>query len=376
MEELNNTVQSISTELAEKVDLDNVNIIVHEKYEEVVQYLQDALQSSLEDENNFKKKADEISDLVTILTNSKADKTEINNMQELMVKSEALMKKIGNQMNIKDRLKDFISKKELESVLNVKVDRAEFEEQVQNLSTNARKSKKLAAVGNPYPPPVSDAITNSGRPNSPGTALGGPGGYGAGPGGTGYPGGVYGTGYGGGAAGANGAGGGYPGGPGGAGGYGAGGPGGAGGYGPGGPGGAGGYGAGGPGGAGGYGPGGPGGAGGYGGGAPGSAGAGGGYNGGAPGAGGGGGGGAGGGYGGPTGAAGNTWGGSGGAGGGYGSGGGTGGAGDPARKMSQSQSLTHFPVIAMGKALLDPENQASNSNANPKTPKPQNIKKY
>ena len=48
-----------------------------------MQYLQDALQSSLEDENNFKKKADEISDLVATLSNNKADRSEINNMQVL-----------------------------------------------------------------------------------------------------------------------------------------------------------------------------------------------------------------------------------------------------------------------------------------------------
>ena len=33
IEELNNNVNAITTEMTEKVDRDNVNIIVHEKYE-------------------------------------------------------------------------------------------------------------------------------------------------------------------------------------------------------------------------------------------------------------------------------------------------------------------------------------------------------
>jgi hypothetical protein len=75
----------MAMEMTEKIDRESVGFIVHEKYEEIVRYLQDALQSSLEDENRFKQKADEIQEMVILLTNSKADRTEIQHMQELMV---------------------------------------------------------------------------------------------------------------------------------------------------------------------------------------------------------------------------------------------------------------------------------------------------
>jgi hypothetical protein len=84
-EELSVTVQAMAMEMTEKIDRESVGFIVHEKYEEIVRYLQDALQSSLEDENRFKQKADEIQEMVILLTNSKADRTEIQHMQELMV---------------------------------------------------------------------------------------------------------------------------------------------------------------------------------------------------------------------------------------------------------------------------------------------------
>jgi hypothetical protein len=145
-EELSVHMQTMSAELADKIDRDSVGFIVHEKYEEIVRYLQDALQSSLEDENNFKEKADEIQEMVILLSNSKADRTEIANMQEMMVKSEALLKKVGANVNLKDKMKDFISKKELEALLANKVDRHEFEEQLQTAMTSTRRNRKLASL--------------------------------------------------------------------------------------------------------------------------------------------------------------------------------------------------------------------------------------
>jgi hypothetical protein len=90
-EELSVTVQVMAMEMTEKIDRESVGFIVHEKYEEIVRYLQDALQSSLEDENRFKQKADEIQEMVILLTNSKADRTEIQHMQELMVSAVAAL---------------------------------------------------------------------------------------------------------------------------------------------------------------------------------------------------------------------------------------------------------------------------------------------
>jgi len=157
-EELNATVQSLTMEMSEKIDRESVGFIVHEKYEEIVRYLQDALQSSLEDENRFKQKADEIQEMVILLTNSKADRTEIQHMQELMVKSEALLKKVGGQMNIKERLKDFINRKELDSYLEMKVDKIEFEQQLQMVMASTKRNRKLSSMAGGTPPVVEDAV--------------------------------------------------------------------------------------------------------------------------------------------------------------------------------------------------------------------------
>lgn len=145
-DELSVHVQAMNVELAEKIDRDSVGFIVHEKYEEIVRYLQDALQSSLEDENKFKQKADEIQEMVILLTNSKADRTEIQHMQELMVKSEALLKKAGSQFNVKDRLKDFVPRKEMELALQTKVDKLEMEKQLQSVIASTKRNRKLASM--------------------------------------------------------------------------------------------------------------------------------------------------------------------------------------------------------------------------------------
>lgn len=161
-DELSMAVQSMTLELAEKIDEDSVGVIVHEKYEEVVKYLQDALQSSVEDENNFKKKADEIQDMVVVLGNAKADKTEIAHLQELMVKSEALLKKVGSQMNIKEKLKDFINKNDLADLLEMKLDKLDFEQMIASGMFNQKRSKKLSSVPSSLPLKVMDALSGVG----------------------------------------------------------------------------------------------------------------------------------------------------------------------------------------------------------------------
>jgi Tfp pilus assembly protein PilE len=150
-EELSIHMQTMQTELAEKIDRESAGFMVHEKYEEIVKYLQDALQSSLEDENNFKEKADEIQEMVVLLSNSKADRTEIANMQEVMVKSEALLKKVGAQANFKEKMKELVTREEMEEMLAEKVDRSEFSAQLQNVVATTRRSKKLTSMSTDLP---------------------------------------------------------------------------------------------------------------------------------------------------------------------------------------------------------------------------------
>lgn len=141
-EELADKMQGMTTEMTEKMDRREVSFIVHEKYEEIVKYLQDALQSSSEDENNFKQKADEIQALVMTLSNTKADRLEIAPMQEILVKTEVMLKKMGGKNS-----KDTLSKKEIIALLELKVDREEFEQKLQNKLRGDKRNKRLAALG-------------------------------------------------------------------------------------------------------------------------------------------------------------------------------------------------------------------------------------
>jgi hypothetical protein len=149
-EELSDKMQGMTTEMAEKMDRREVSFIVHEKYEEIVKYLQDALQSSAEDENNFKEKADEIQALVMTLSNTKADRVEIAPMQEILVKTEVMLKKLGG-----GNKRDQVSKKELEALLELKVDKQEFETALSSMSKGNKRGKRLTALG-PSAAPVLD----------------------------------------------------------------------------------------------------------------------------------------------------------------------------------------------------------------------------
>lgn len=152
-EELADKMQGITTEMSEKMDRREVSFIVHEKYEEIVKYLQDALQSSAEDENNFKEKADEIQALVMTLSNTKADRVEIAPMQEILVKTEVMLKKMSGGSK-----KDQYSKKEIEAFLALKVDREEFETQLSSAMKGSKRNKKLAALGQTQHSVVDEAM--------------------------------------------------------------------------------------------------------------------------------------------------------------------------------------------------------------------------
>lgn len=141
-------------------------MIIHEKYDEIVKYLQEALHSSVEDEQNFKQKADELQEIVFKLANSKCDRTEIAPIQEMLVKTEAMLRKVTMQTKQGDSTFDFntpsnrfglggnsgtnnqningYNKKEIDELLNLKVDKETFELQLQNMSKNMKKSRRLS----------------------------------------------------------------------------------------------------------------------------------------------------------------------------------------------------------------------------------------
>lgn len=146
VEDLVDKMQGMTTDMNEKMDRREVSFVVHEKYEEIVKYLQDALQSSTEDEMNFKAKADEIQQLITTLNNTKADRVEIAPMQEILVKTESMLKKLGGDK--KGGGKDgTMTRKEIEALLELKVDKADLEHTLSGIAKGNRKNKRLAALG-------------------------------------------------------------------------------------------------------------------------------------------------------------------------------------------------------------------------------------
>lgn len=142
-EELTEQVESIQFQLMDKVGQEAVDNIVHKKYEDIVQYLQDALSSTSEDENNFKQKATDLEDLVNRLQNSKVDRVEIVPMQEMLVKAEAML---SNNKSSKSATKDYYSKKDIEAFLELKVDKAAFEVSLQQLEKKSKKRSKLSSM--------------------------------------------------------------------------------------------------------------------------------------------------------------------------------------------------------------------------------------
>ena len=145
-EELTHNVESILTDLAEKCDRKSVDVIVHNKYEDIVEYLQQALQSSAEDEEGFKQKAAEVQESMEKLALSKADRIEIMTMQEALVKIEATFQKMTALMKTKEEQGELISKVEAEEKIAEKVDRNEFKEELHNIIRMIKRNRKNSVM--------------------------------------------------------------------------------------------------------------------------------------------------------------------------------------------------------------------------------------
>lgn len=127
-EDLTSSVEKVQIDLAEKISRENVDLIVHRKYEDIVQYLHEALQASKSDEEAFNKKADELRDAVKRLGISKADRFEIASMQEAVMKTESIVAKLKTQEVGAEREKaiDGVTRAELLELLATKTDVADF----------------------------------------------------------------------------------------------------------------------------------------------------------------------------------------------------------------------------------------------------------
>ena len=76
------------------------------------------------------------------------DRTEISILQEMIVKSQASLSKIKQQNKERESLEvvDMVTKAEIEHLLDKKVNKTDFQSQIDNLVKSIKKNRKLAAL--------------------------------------------------------------------------------------------------------------------------------------------------------------------------------------------------------------------------------------
>ena len=159
---LTETVESMQLQLSEKVNQQVVDTVVQKKYEDIVRYLRDALEHSAEDESSFRGKAEELQELVLKLSSSKADRTELSQVQEVLVQTEAIINKMGKGGKLGGG--GGYNKKELEDLLASKVDKNEIDKYLQAFMKGGGRRKQLqVAASDPIYtgvlPAVDDEVT-------------------------------------------------------------------------------------------------------------------------------------------------------------------------------------------------------------------------
>ena len=161
---LTETVETMQLQLSEKVNQQVVDTVVQKKYEDIVRYLRDALEHSAEDESSFRNKAEELQEIVLKLNSSKADRTELSQIQEVLVQTESMISKIGK--GGKGGGVGGYSKKELDDILFSKVDKTEIDKYLQSFMKGGGRRKQLqVAASDPIYtgvlPAVEDEVTLS-----------------------------------------------------------------------------------------------------------------------------------------------------------------------------------------------------------------------
>lgn len=146
---LTNSVESLQSGISDKIDRGVAELIVQKKYEDIVQYLQDALTATGEDEDNFKNMAIELDEKMKKLASSKSDRLEIQPIQDSLVKVEAAISKLSGDKKDSRRENDFYSKQQVEEMLYEKVDKESLEEFVNSVIKNRRgKANRMASSSN------------------------------------------------------------------------------------------------------------------------------------------------------------------------------------------------------------------------------------
>jgi hypothetical protein len=146
-EQLTVVIDGIQISLLEKVDRNTTEMIVHQKYEDIVQYLQDALQANAEDEENFKNIARTLQDSVKTIMTSKVDRVDIAPMQEAIANTEAIVFKLKTVMNKEKEQDEMYTKPQVDEFLFSKMDKDDFEFRMAEFM-KGKKTKKFSSSAN------------------------------------------------------------------------------------------------------------------------------------------------------------------------------------------------------------------------------------
>lgn len=133
------TVESIQSGMQEKIDRNTTEVIVQKKYEDIIEYLQDALQSSAEDEDNFKSILNSLDERMKLLAVSKCDKKDILPLQDSLMKTESDVTKSLKLLREFQKSHDSFTKDDILQMLDLKVDKEALEITLQELIRGKRK---------------------------------------------------------------------------------------------------------------------------------------------------------------------------------------------------------------------------------------------
>jgi hypothetical protein len=136
---LTTQVEGLQASVAEKIDRNITEIIVQKKYEDIVEYLQDALQSSAEDEDNFKNVVTDLDERLKLLSTTKCDKKDIMPLQETIIKTESDLSKAMKLIKEFHKNNDHFSKEELLHMFDTKLDKEGIEHLVSEVIKGKRK---------------------------------------------------------------------------------------------------------------------------------------------------------------------------------------------------------------------------------------------
>jgi len=147
LDELVNTVDEINQELVLKINDEDVDERIEDKYEEIVNHLHHALKAAAVDEEELKKISSDLNNAMEELKDNKADKREIQFINDRLLRiQEAEGVREAEMIHMVKQSADMI-KAELESELNTKISQTDFDEALQNVVDKISTVTQLAEEG-------------------------------------------------------------------------------------------------------------------------------------------------------------------------------------------------------------------------------------